>query len=142
VNPYQQLEQRAKDATSIEDAAAVLEILLSEGLAVWEDGSLYSIKQLVARVDGLQIHVYPREHAPPHFHVVAGDIDAAFALHDCTLIRGEIDGRRKRLVEWWYQRCRSTVIEAWNASRPDDCPVGPFVDESRSNTSLERTRGR
>jgi hypothetical protein len=140
VNPYQQLERRAVEAASIQEATAVLAILLSEGLAVWEDGSLYSIKQLVAQVEGLQIHVYSREHAPPHFHVIAADIDATLSLHDGSYLKGTIDGRRSRLVGWWYKRCRSTVIDAWNATRPADCPVGPYVDESRSNNSLERTR--
>ena len=120
----------------------MLQILLSGGFAVWEDGSLYSIKQLVARIDGLQIHVYSREHAPPHFHVMAREIDAIFSLHDCSLLRGEIDGRQKQLVEWWYQRSRAKLIDAWNATRPDDCQVGPYVAEARSNTSLERTRDR
>ena len=41
----------------MEDSAAVLYDLLSGGYFVWMDGSLYNIKQLAARVNGLQIHV-------------------------------------------------------------------------------------
>jgi hypothetical protein len=67
MNPYEQLERRAQEARSLEDAAEVLYDLLSGGYSVWVDGRLYNIKQLVDRVRGLQIHVYADEHAPPHF---------------------------------------------------------------------------
>lgn len=35
---------------------------------------------LVAHLDGLRIQIHPREHAPPHFHVVADGINARFAI--------------------------------------------------------------
>jgi len=124
VNPYQELEQRARDATSLEELAAVLEILLGGGFAVWTDGQLYSIKQLVARINGLKVEIFPKEHAPPHFHVNAGDISATFAIDDCRLLSGDIDGRSLRLVQWWYERGKPLLIDTWNQTRPDDCPVG------------------
>jgi hypothetical protein len=124
VNPYQEIEKRVRDATSLEELAAVLEILLSGEFAVWTDGQLYSIKQLVARIKGLKVEIFPREHAPPHFHVSAGDINATFAIDDGRLLSGDIDGRSLRLVQWWYERGKPLLIDTWNRTRPDDCPVG------------------
>lgn len=127
MNPYSALERRATEAKSLVDATAVLEILLSEGYAVWTDGSLYEIRQLIARVNGLRIEVFSKEHAPPHFHVTSENIDAVFSVADGAFICGTIDGRSRKLVEWWYARARSVVISAWNESRPSDCPVGPVT---------------
>lgn len=110
----------------MEDAAAVLYDLLSGGYAVWVDGRLYNIKQLVARVRGLQIHVYSDEHSPPHFHVKSPDVDASFTVKDCTFLRGNIDSREQKLVRWWYDRSRPLLVATWNATRPSDCPVGPI----------------
>lgn len=126
MNPYEDLEERARSAESLTDSAAVLSDLLTGGYSVWSDGSLYSIRQLVARVKGLQIHVYSKEHSPPHFHVNSPDIDAAFTIHDCTFMHGNIDSREQNLVHWWYQRSRPQLVAAWNSTRPLDCPAGPI----------------
>ena len=128
MNPYEAIERRAESAKTLDEAADVMSLLLSEGLSVLPDGRLYSIKQLVARVKGLRIEVYAREHPPPHFHIKGGDVDASFSLTDCSLIEGRIGGREQALVEWWYQRSRPVLIRAWNESRPTDCPVGPVEE--------------
>lgn len=127
MNPYEDLDSRTQSAASLQDSAEVLFELLSGGYSVWTDGSLYNIKQLVARVRGLQIHIYQKEHAPPHFHVISPDIDASFSIQDCTFLQGNIDGREQRLVKWWYERSRPLLVEAWNRTRPGDCQVGPIA---------------
>lgn len=123
--PYDSLENAAKTATSLDESTTALAQLLSSGVAVWDDGSLYSIRQLVAKVNGLKIEVFAREHPPPHFHISGGGIDATFSLTTCELLQGKISGREAALVKWWYDRSRSNLISAWNQSRPTDCPVGP-----------------
>jgi hypothetical protein len=126
MNPYEELDQQAKTASSLEESTAVLERLLSGRYSVWKDGSLYSIKQLVACVNGLKIEVRSREHSPPHFHVSGGGIDAIFSVTDCSYLGGKIGGREQSLVQWWYQRSRPILVTVWNQSRPDGCPIGPI----------------
>jgi hypothetical protein len=126
MNPYEALEEKLRARTSVQDAAEVLSELLSGGYAVWTDGTLYNIRQLVARVYGLQIHVYANDHSPPHFHVIRPDIDASFRIDNGAFLKGSIDGREQRLVQWWYERSRDLLVETWNATRPSDCPVGPI----------------
>lgn len=128
MNEYEILDQQCRAAVDLEESIAVLMRLLSDGYAVWDDGSLYSIKQLVASIKGLEIEVFPREHSPPHFHVSGGSIDATFSISECSYIKGTVSGREKRLIEWWYQRSRANLITAWNQSRPHDCNVGPFIE--------------
>ena len=128
MNQYEEIENRALNAKTLDDSAEVLFFLLSRGFSVWTDGRLYNIKQLVARVDGIKIEVFAREHPPPHFHIEGGGIDATFSIRDCSLIDGRINGRERALVEWWYKRSRSVLVKAWNNSRPANCPVGPIEE--------------
>jgi len=119
------LEARVRAASTLEELASPLEHLLSGGYAPF-GGRLINIRQRVATINGLRIEVFHREHAPPHFHVTAADIDATFAVEDCRLLSGTIDRRHQGLVEWWHARARSRLIGIWNATRPTDCPVGPI----------------
>lgn len=128
MNPYEEIELRASSAKTLQDSAEVLAFLLSGGFSVWEDGSLYEIRQLVARVDGLRIEVFSREHPPPHFHISGGGIGATFSITDCEHLDGNIGGREKALVKWWYARSRPSLIRAWNESRPSDCPIGIIAE--------------
>jgi len=127
MNPYDPLESAVLVASSLQEGAKGLQELLSGGYAVWEDDSLYSIKQLVALVNRVKIEVFAREYPPPQFHLSGDGIDATFSVSDCTHLEGQIFGREKALVEWWFQRNRSMLVKAWNESRPSDCPVGPIA---------------
>jgi hypothetical protein len=93
--PHQQIERQVTSAATLDEAAASLALLLSSGLSVWQDGTLYYTKQLVARIHGLKIEVYAREHPPPHFHVTGSGINATFSLEDCSHISGELIKRRR-----------------------------------------------
>ena len=113
--------------STVEELAESLEHLLGGGFGVWTDGQLYEIRQLVDRVKGLRIEIFPNEHPPPHFHVRYGSVNASFAIADGRLLHGEIGGRDEQLVRWWHKHSRAQLIKVWNATRPSDCPVGPIV---------------
>lgn len=119
------IDQKVREVQSLEEATEALANLLSGGYSVTPDGQLYFIRQLVARVNGLKIEVFAREHPPPHFHVSGGGIDATFSIQDCALLEGSIGGRERSLVNWWFERSRPVLVSTWNASRPSNCPVGP-----------------
>ncbi len=126
--PEDLIEKKLAEASSLEDLAEVLKLLLGEGIAVCEDGSLYYIRQLVARISGLRVEIFAREHAPPHFHVHGGGVDATFSLESCEHLQGNVGRREKALIEWWYLRSREKLIQTWNSTRPSDCPVGKFSE--------------
>jgi hypothetical protein len=118
---------RIKDLSRVEQFERHLASFLDSGAYVYSDEGapvLLFGRQLVDRIRGLRIEIFPREHAPPHFHVKGGDIDAAFALSDCSLLYGTISRRDEDLVRFWYARARGRLVDVWNATRPSDCPVG------------------
>jgi hypothetical protein len=120
---------RIKGLSNVEQFERHLAAFLDSGAYVFFDAGtpvLLFGRQLVDRIRGLRIEIFPREHAPPHFHVKGGDIDAVFALSNCSLLYGTISRRDEDLVRFWYARAKERLVEVWNATRPSDCPVGPI----------------
>jgi hypothetical protein len=113
---------------TLEDAARVLYNLLDGTYSVWPDGTILNIRALVAHVGRLRIEIRLNEHAPPHFHVIADDTEAAFTILTCELLNGAIDRGHRRLVERWHSGARRLLIRKWNETRPSDCPVGPIEE--------------
>ncbi len=127
MNLYDAIEKKAIEADGLEEMAEALYFLLNSGFSVWEDGSLYSIKQLVAIHKNLKIEIRPKEHPPPHFHVKCANLNASFAIESCELLSGDIGGRNVALIQWWHKRSKDNLVEIWNETRPSDCPVGPII---------------
>lgn len=96
-------------------------IFLHEGEMVLLEG-----KQLVGRADGLRFEIYPNEHPPPHFHVRSADVDASFAISDCSLIQGSAPRDALDKIRYWHMKCKLELIAAWNSTRPTDCQVGQY----------------
>ena len=124
------LKRRPEQACTVADLAAHLELLLNSGCYVWTEPNgeqiLIEARALVGRINGLTIHIYSDEHAPPHFHVKSAEIDATFRISDCSPLRGSVDRKTSELIDYWYLNMggRSKLIEDWNKTRPTDCPVG------------------
>lgn len=74
----------------------------------------------------LKIEIYPDEHPPPHFHVKSPNIDASFNIESCNLLKGEIEGRDKKKIEYWHKHAKPLLIEIWNSTRPTNCTVGAY----------------
>lgn len=102
--------------------AGLIELQLNS-TAVWEDGTVIKIKRFVARTGDLEVHIYPNDHHPAHFHVISKQrgINARFDLNTFELIdekQGTIsskdqkkiknlfesDSRAKSLLEREYSR--------------------------------------
>ncbi len=90
-------------------------------------GSGPMMEFLVDNYGALTITVRSDEHPPPHFHVRCGRAEASFRLSDGGMIAGNLK-REARNIQRWYLRNRARVIDAWNVSRPSDCPVGVYVE--------------
>lgn len=83
-------------------------------------------RQLVTRLTGLKIEIYPNEHAPPHFHVNGPGARVSFAIKDCSVIDGVPSGKLHRTIRYWHREAKPKLIEVWDSTRPTSCPVGPY----------------
>ena len=128
------LKRRLERVHTVEDLAAHLEQFLNSGCDVGTDEqtgeqTLIETRALVEHTHGLAIHIYPREHPPPHFHVTGPGQNITFSILDCSLLNGSADGKTRRLITFWYRSARAKLIKIWNETRPTDCPVGSIRDE-------------
>jgi uncharacterized protein DUF4160 len=88
---------------------------------------------IVDIIKGLVVVIFPREHAPPHFHVQPLKENASFAIADFRRIYcrrfPETKGLKRReteIISRWRLKNLNLLIERWNQLRPTDCPVGPI----------------
>jgi len=80
---------------------------------------------------GLKIDIYPKEHAPPHFHVLSPTIDASFRIDNCELLNGNISGSDHKKIRYWHKYAKQLLIEKWNSTRPTHCSVGFYTEENK-----------
>ncbi len=100
--------------TNVEDTikkpqnlADYLEIHL-DSTAVWPDGRVLKTKRWIASAGDLQIHIYPHDHDPPHFHVISKQrgIDGRFSIHTLELIndkRGHISPNDVKKIKYFFE---------------------------------------
>lgn len=115
------------DLTDLQEYTEWLNSLLTGPCYVEEyDGELIliEIKQLVDRVDSLKIEIYSNEHPPPHFHVKSSTINASFSIDDCSLLKGDVTRKERKIIEFWHLKSKPLLIDIWNSTRPDECVVG------------------
>jgi Domain of unknown function (DUF4160) len=85
-------------------------------------------KQAIARFDGLSVHVYADEHPPPHFHVRWNGEERSFSIDTCSPLHASGGlARYLKNIKKWHKKNQRLLVEAWNANRPADCPVGPII---------------
>lgn len=78
------------------------------------------IKERVHTIGEYEIHIYSRDHDPPHFHVKSkdGSLNARFRISDGTLMSqyGDLrSGVLKRISLWFNDIKTQTVLEKiWN----------------------------
>lgn len=90
-----------------ENLADYLEIHL-DSTAVMPDGKVIKTKRWIASTGDLQIHIYPHDHDPPHFHVISKQrgIDGRFSIHTFDLIndkRGQISSNDVKKVKNFFE---------------------------------------
>ena len=82
----------------------------------------------LATINGMIIEIFSNEHPPPHFRVKYNGRTADFRIADCEQISGETIRFLSNLKRWWRAN-KTNIIDAWNNSRPSDCPVGEYQEE-------------
>ena len=105
---------------SLKAMTAFLAYLLSN-CRITADGQVMETREEVARVNGVTIRVYPRDHHLPHFHIKAGEEEATFTIDGCELLSGTPTRRTRKIVEYWYAGPgKDTLTETWERTRPGE----------------------
>ena len=76
----------------------------------------------ICRFYGIVIRMYPREHAPPHFHAEYGGAEVSIEIENLVVSRGRIPVRARRLVLEWASLHQDELQAAWNRARRSEPP--------------------
>jgi hypothetical protein len=75
-------------------------------------------KELVKKIDDLEVIIYSNDHNPPHFHVKARgkNIDAKFLIETGEFLSGEIDSKNLKRIRAFYLSPKTKIIMQliWN----------------------------
>lgn len=71
---------------------------------VWPDGKVLKTKRFIASTGDLEIHIYPNDHLPAHFHVISKQrkIDARFGIETFELLdhkHGHISSKDQKKIK-------------------------------------------
>jgi len=79
----------------------------------------------VSRFFGIQISMYYRDHAPPHFHARYGEFDASISIRELRVLSGRLPRRALALVLEWASMHRQALVEDWELARAEK-PLKPI----------------
>src|SRR3954471_4421458 len=98
------------------------------GPIVDDAGRRFLIERKVDEIGALKVIVYSDEHPPPHFLVKCSEGSCRFEIDDCSPLDDGLE-KFRRNIKAWHKKNRQLLIDAWNESRPSDCPVGEFREK-------------
>ena len=108
-----------------------LEQSLFDGPILNESGQRWLNERELDRVGGLRIQMFSNEHPPPHFRVFYQGETANYRISDCVQLNGGLEKFYRNIKEWHAQNQRF-LIDSWNNSRPTNCPVGRYQEQTKA----------
>ncbi len=66
---------------------------------------------------GIAIYLYYNDHAPPHFHAIYGEHDAAITIETFEVIEGYLPNRALALVIEWARIRQAELRRDWQLAR-------------------------
>jgi len=66
---------------------------------------------------GISIYMYYQDHAPPHFHAIYGEHEAAISIGERTLIKGQLPRRVHALVGEWATIHEEELMTNWHRAQ-------------------------
>ena len=63
---------------------------------------------------GIAVYLYYRDHAPPHFHAIYGEHEAAIEIATGRTMMGQLPRRARVLVEEWTALHRAELALDWD----------------------------
>lgn len=66
---------------------------------------------------GIFIYMYFSDHAPPHFHAIYGENEAAIDIATSRVIDGTLPRRGKSLVQRWCRLHQAELMVNWRLAR-------------------------
>jgi hypothetical protein len=105
-----------------------LRLSFQHGPIVDDEGRRLLLEHEVDKLNGLKIEVFSDEHPPPHFRIKFGGETNCFRIADAQPMYGDALKQYFRNIKKWHKDNKQVLIDAWNKTRPSDCPVGKYEE--------------
>ena len=116
---------------TLKDFESQLIQLLSSG-AYYIDNKIIEVREQVDRINGIKIEIYSNEHPPPHFHITSNGLKASLRIDNAEILENSGFSKKQiRTVQIWFLKSKDKLIEVWNKTRPDDCQVGYYRENTK-----------
>ena len=69
----------------------------------------------ITRFYGIIIQIrFNREHNPPHFHAIYGDMEGVFDIRTLTMLQGDLPNKAQSLVVEWAGKYQDELMRMWD----------------------------
>ena len=113
-----QFKQELEQVHTVHDLARHLERFLNSGYAVRRqpNGALVLLPDTVALepFQSFTLELLADDHHGKYFRVKGKELDAAFDVFDCSLLRGAVKRKVGSLIVYWHGMVRSKLIDLWS----------------------------
>lgn len=69
---------------------------------------------VIYRLGNIEIAIWPRDHVPPHFHLITPDLEAMVSIETLEILQGQARGKDYRRVREWAEQNRPLLWATWN----------------------------
>lgn len=70
----------------------------------------------------IRMYCAPREHNPPHIHVLYKDHKAIVDIHNSSITKGFLPNKQKKLVLAWVELRKEELLADWEISQRTEKP--------------------
>jgi hypothetical protein len=63
--------------------------------------------------DQCRVEVRPRDHSPPHFHIVTQGGDMSVCIETLACLKGRVPGRISRQALEWAKENQDVLLKKW-----------------------------
>jgi hypothetical protein len=71
----------------------------------------------LARIDGVEIVLWPNDHPPPHFHAIFAEHEARLSIETGDVLSGGLPKAKLKAVHLWLDENRDSISRRWSDLR-------------------------
>ena len=66
---------------------------------------------LITTIESIKLYLYPRDHNPPHIHVIYAEYETLIDLRTLGVLIGDLPGKQFKRVRTWLEGKQELLIE-------------------------------
>ncbi len=68
---------------------------------------------VIAKINGIKIKMYYKDHNPPHVHAEYGAYDVLIVISDGSILEGDLPGKQFKIVLSYIMSNRDFLYKKW-----------------------------